>query len=217
MAARSRWFSRSHRRDAAIDAAGAVTLSGVDENRNAEDEQALVERARADPSAFAELYRRYLPRVHAFAYRRTGRVETAEDITSAAFERAMRGLGQFQWQPGGFGPWLFRIVANELADQYRQTGRATSDRARGAAQRLAGDEPDDPAELVQARDEVAEVLAAMNLLTPRYQQALSLRYLSGLTADEAASAMGTSKPTMAVVVFRATRALRQVLKKDGGA
>ena len=89
-----------------------------------DDERALVERARADPSAFAELYRRYLPRVHAFAYRRTGVVEVAEDITSAAFERALRNLGAFQWRPGGFGPWLFRIVANELADHYRRQGRA---------------------------------------------------------------------------------------------
>jgi RNA polymerase sigma-70 factor (ECF subfamily) len=189
----------------------------VDEYPDAEEEQALVERARADPSAFGELYRRYLPRVYAFAFRRTGVVEAAEDITSAAFERALRGLALFRWQPGGFGPWLFRIVANELADQYRQAGRAASDRGRGAAQRLAGAEPDDPAALVESRDEVADVLAAMDLLTPRYQKALSLRYLSGLSPDEAAAAMGTSKATMAVVVFRATRALRRVLEKGGEA
>ena len=78
-----------------------------------------MERARADPTAFAELYRRYLPRVHGFAYRRTGAVEVAEDITSAAFERALRNLPSFKWQPGGFGPWLFRIVSNELVDHYR--------------------------------------------------------------------------------------------------
>jgi RNA polymerase sigma-70 factor (ECF subfamily) len=189
----------------------------VDDNRDAEEERALVERAKADPSAFGELYRRYLPRVYAFAYRRTGVVEAAEDVTSAAFERALRGLRLFQWQPGGFGPWLFRIVANELADQYRQAGRASSDRGRGAAQRLAGGAPDDPADLVESRDDVAEVLAAMDHLTPRYQQALSLRYLSGLSPEEAAAAMGTSKTTMAVVIFRAKRALRQVLEKDDGA
>ncbi len=189
----------------------------MDDHRDAEDEQALVERARADPSAFADLYRRYLPRVYALAYRRTGRVEAAEDITSAAFERALRGLGQFQWQPGGFGPWLFRIVANELANHYRSAGRAASDRARVAELRLAGDAPDDPAELVGARDDVTEVLAAMDLLTPRYQKALSLRYLSALSTDEAAAAMGMSKATMAVVVFRATRALRRVLEKGGDA
>ena len=174
----------------------AVKLGVVDGNRDAEDERALVERARAEPAAFAELYQRYLPRVYAFAYRRTGVVEAAEDITSAAFERALRNLGAFHWQPGGFGPWLFRIVSNELVNQYRDTGRAASPRGRAAADRLHGTPSGDPAELVGARDEVQGVLAVMDRLSPRYQQALSLRYLSGLTSDEAAAALGTSKATI---------------------
>jgi RNA polymerase sigma-70 factor (ECF subfamily) len=179
-----------------------------------DDERALVERARADPSAFAELYRRYLPRVHAFAFRRTGVVEVAEDITSAAFERALRNLDAFQWRPGGFGPWLFRIVANELADHYRRQGRAASDRTAAAAARVHGEAPRDPADEVGDRDDVAGLLDAMSRLSPRYQQALSLRYLAGLTPGEAAAAMGTSRATMAVVVHRATRALRKAMAED---
>jgi RNA polymerase sigma-70 factor (ECF subfamily) len=178
------------------------------------DERALVERARADPSAFAELYRRYLPRVHGFAYRRTGAVEVAEDITSAAFERALRNLHAFKWQPGGFGPWLFRIVSNELADHYRRTGRAASARSVDAARGLMPEAAPDPADAIDERDTVDEVLAAMERLTPRYQEALSLRYLAGLSPDEAARAMGVSKPTMAVVLHRATRALRRALAEE---
>lgn len=187
----------------------------MDGQRHADgDERALVERAKADPSAFAELYRRYLPRVHAFAYRRTGSVEAAEDITSAAFERALRNLHAFSWRPAGFGPWLFRIVANELADHYRRAGRAASDRAAGAADRLHADDPRDPADEVGERDAVAELLTAMDRLNPRYQRALELRYLAGLSADEAAAAMGVSKATFAVVVHRAIRSLRRSLGEE---
>jgi RNA polymerase sigma-70 factor (ECF subfamily) len=178
------------------------------------DEQALVERAKADPSAFAELYRHYLPRVYAFAYRRTGAVEAAEDITSAAFERALRNLASYTWRPGGFGPWLFRIVANELVDHHRRAGRATSARSLGAAARLGADVPRDPADEIGDRDAIAGLLDAMDRLNPRYQQALSLRFLSGLTPDEAAAAMGVSKATFAVVVHRATRALRRVVGEE---
>ena len=173
-----------------------------------------MERARVDPSAFAELYRRYLPRVHAFAYRRTGTTEVAEDITSAAFERALRNLHAFTWRPGGFGPGLFRIVSNELVDHSRRTGRAASDRSTDAARRLLPAASPDPADEVGQRDDVAEVLAAMNRLNPRYQQALALRYFADLSPDEAAAAMGTSKATMAVVVHRATRALRKALAEE---
>jgi RNA polymerase sigma-70 factor, ECF subfamily len=184
----------------------------VDGRTDAEsDERALVERARTDATAFAELYRRYLPRIYAFAYRRTGAAEVAEDITSATFERALRNLRAFAWRPGGFGPWLFRLAANELAESHRRTARARSARAEDAGRRLHPDAAPDPAEEVGARDAVAELLAAMNQLSPRYQQALELRYLSGLTPDEAARALGTSKATMAVVVHRATRALRRAL------
>lgn len=190
------------------------TLVQVDGRADAEtDERSLVERARTDPSAFAELYRRYLPRVHAFAYRRTGVAEVAEDITSAAFERALRNLGSFRWQAGGFGPWLFRIVANELADHYRRAARAASPRAAGAADRLHAEMPQDPADELDARDSATELLAAMDTLNPRYQRALELRFLAGLTPDEAAAALGTSKATMAVVVHRAMRALRRALEE----
>jgi RNA polymerase sigma-70 factor (ECF subfamily) len=175
------------------------------------DERALVERARDDPAAFAELYRRYLRRVHAFARRRTGVVEVAEDVTSATFERALRNLASYSWRPPGFGPWLFRIAANELVDHHRRTRRDGSPRAEDASRRLHPESAPDPAEEVHARDAVAEMLAAMDGLSPRYQQALSLRYLSGLTPDEAAAALGTSKATMAVVVHRASRALRRAL------
>jgi len=178
------------------------------------DEQALVERAKADPSAFAELYRRYLPRVYAFAYRRTGVVEAAEDITSAAFERALRNLASYSWRPGGFGPWLFRIVANEAVDHHRRTKRAVSDRALAAAGRLGADVPRAPADEIGDRDAVTGLLDAMDSLNPRYQQALSLRFLSGLTPDEAAAAMGVTKATFAVVVHRATRALRRAIDED---
>ena len=62
------------------------------------DEQALVAQAATDFDAFDELYRRYLPRVHDFAYRRTGSVEAAEDICSATFEAALRSLGRYRWR-----------------------------------------------------------------------------------------------------------------------
>ena len=177
-----------------------------------DDERALVERAKEDSKAFAELYHRYLPRVHAFAYRRTGAVEVAEDVTSATFEKALRNLGSYSWRPGGFGPWLFRIASNELVDHYRRMERAGSPRAVGAAILLHGQAPPDPADAADTRDAVDELLGAMSRLSPRYQHALALRYLSGLSPDEAAAALGTTKATMAVVVHRASRALRQALR-----
>lgn len=180
------------------------------------DEQALVERARTDADAFAALYRRYVDRVHAFAYRRSGSQEVAEDVTAATFERALRYLDGFTWRPGGFAPWLFRIASNEVATHYRREYRARSNKAQAVFHALQPSVGDGGYEDVERRLDapVAEVVEAMNAISPRYQQVLALRFLAGLSLEEAAVAMECSKPTMSVTVHRAVGALRKAMLKE---
>ena len=170
------------------------------------DERTLVEQARSDPDAFAALYRRYVGRVHAFAYRRSGSREVAEDVTAATFERALRGLAGFEWRGGGFGSWLFRIAANQLADQHR--GDSRDARAYEAVEAMAAGPDDGSGGSGRA---VGELRRALSTLRPRYQEAISLRYLAGLSHEEAAAALGVSKPVMAVTLHRALAALRRAM------
>jgi RNA polymerase sigma-70 factor, ECF subfamily len=189
-----------------------VQVSPVDAS-DAIDEQSLVERARTDRDAFAELYRRYLPRIYAFAYRRCGSKPLAEDVTAATFEEALRSLPSYVAKGGGFGPWLFRIAANEIVDHYRADERARGRKGHRALTLLsvpAG--ADDGIDLPGGGDDYGRLLAALGTLNPRYQKAVSLRYLAGLSHEEAAQAMGTTKPVMAVTLHRALRALRRVLE-----
>jgi len=172
-----------------------------------DDERGLAERARqADSEAFAELYRRYVDRIHAFAWYRTRSREAAEDITSAAFERAWRAMPKFEWRGGGFRPWLFRIAATETAGWHRRRGRGERLVPRVAAEPLHEHDNVVP---IDARME--DLVAGMARLRPRYQEAITLRYLSGLGPDEAAEVMGCSKATLAVTLHRALNALRRTV------
>jgi RNA polymerase sigma-70 factor (ECF subfamily) len=181
------------------------------------DERALVERARHDSRAFAELYRKYVNRVYAFAYKRSGSTQVAEDVTSTTFERALRGMPTFEWRSGGFASWLFRIAANELTNHYRQQGRTSSDKAQRAFRMYVSDAVSggefDRVERMGSTDVIRE---AMTDLNDRYQQVISLRFLSGLSHDDAARAMGMSKPVMAVTLHRAVVALRKAIDERGG-
>ena len=176
------------------------------------DERALVAQARSDPAAFGALYRRYVERIYAFAYRRTWSPEAAEDVTAATFERALRHIERFDADGAGFGPWLFRIAANELVDHYRREGRTRSDRGQRGLHVLAGHPVEDDVEPIEREHEVRDMIDALDTLRPRYQQALTLRYLSGMSADEAAEAMGCSKPVLAVTLHRALGALRRAVE-----
>jgi RNA polymerase sigma-70 factor (ECF subfamily) len=167
------------------------------------DERALVEAARRDADAFAELYRHHLPAIHTFAYRRSGSRQVAEDVTAATFERALRSLHQFSWRSAGLRPWLCRIAANELADHHRREVRRL-DRESAAARRTIAITND-------GHDHHDDVLAALSTLNPRYQEVLSLRYLADLDTDEVAAAVGVTRPHLAVLLMRARTALRRAL------
>ncbi len=195
-----------------------ATLDRVHAQPHETDERVLVARAVTDPDAFAELYRRFLPRVHDFAYRRTGSVEAAEDICAATFESALQSLHRFRWGKGGFAPWLFRIASRQLVTHYRREGRVSSDRGqRAAADLTPGLAPPADDAISGIGDDIEALRLALDGLNERYQRAISLRYLSDLDIGEAANAMGLARPAFSVVLTRAVAALRRELEQSKGA
>lgn len=182
-------------------------------------ERSLVEQAKEDASVFAELYRHYVPRVHAYAWRRTGSREAAEDITASTFEAALRALPRFRWGRGGFAPWLFRIASNQTIAYHRREGRSGSERGQRAmaimSESTNADRFGDLAPGSVGADAGTELVReAMTRLTPRYQRAIDLRYLADLDHEAAAAAMGLAKPAFAVVLSRALKALRREYERS---
>ena len=180
-----------------------------------EAERALIERARTDPDALATLYRWHVRSVHGFAYRRTGSVHLADEITSATFERAVRALPTFEWRGIGLRPWLLRIAANEVVELARRAERERGHRAQLAMRDLAsaGTYEEALADGWARRDVVQR---ALDRLSPRFREVIELRYLAECSADDAATALGCSKGTLAAVLHRALRALRREIEREIG-
>jgi RNA polymerase sigma-70 factor (ECF subfamily) len=176
------------------------------------DERGLAEAARTSPDAFAVLYRRYVGRIHAFAFRRSGSREVAEEVTSATFERAWRAMPSFEWRGGGFKAWLFAIAARELAGWYRRHARDGNHRAQRALRLLHPDTVVEDDVRLGTEDELDALRAALSTLPERYQEVISLRHLAGLDPEEAAAAMGCTKAVLAVTLHRATKALRRAIE-----
>ena len=177
------------------------------------DERTLVHRVQrdGDMEAFGVLYRRHVDAIHGFAYRRSGSSPVADDVTSSTFERALRRIDTFRWRAAGLRPWLMRIASNELVTHYRAEARGRTDRALGAMHALSESSDDDPSDAVLSGAEADRLRAAMDELNPRYQRAIALRYLAGLSNRDAAAAMGVSTVNMAVTLHRALGALRKVI------
>jgi RNA polymerase sigma-70 factor (ECF subfamily) len=177
-------------------------------------ERSLVDRARTDRAAFAALYRMHVRTVFGFAYRRCGSKEVAEEATSATFERALRSFDQFEWRAGGMRPWLLRIASNEVAEIYRVHSRGESRRGQMAMRALANDATAVDSSGGAERVDLAAMHAALDRLPERYRAVISLRYLAGLSANDASAEMECSNTVLAVTLHRALGALRREMQHE---
>jgi RNA polymerase sigma factor (sigma-70 family) len=99
-----------------------------------------------------------------------------------------------------------------LAGDHRRRQRAEGSRGQSALRALV------PVEDVEGNllADWPRVRAALDGLRPRYQEVIALRYLGGLSAEDASTALGISKPVLAVTLHRALAALsRAVDAKEG--
>jgi len=168
----------------------------------------LVDEARAgDAWAFGRLFDHFHLPVYRYVASRVRHPSDAEDLTQLVFVKALEALPRYQSRGIPFGGWLFRLARNAVIDHVR-TSHEHADLAQSAdrAGRDAG-----PAELAETRQEIEAVRAALSTLTDDQRDVIALRFFAGLSAREAAEAMGKQEGTIRGLQFRAIAALRRQL------
>jgi RNA polymerase sigma-70 factor (ECF subfamily) len=171
----------------------------------------LVEEARSgDAEAFAAIFDRYHEPVYRFIASRIHRPADAEDLTQLVFVKALEALPRYESRGVPFGGWLFRLARNTVIDHVR-THRETSDLEQ-VLDRV--DQDRGPDEWAMTRQELESVRVALASLTDEQREAIALRYFAGLSAKEAATAMGKQEGTVRGLQFRAIAALRRHLGID---
>jgi len=178
-------------------------------NTNRRGEATLISAARADPHAFAALYDRYVDMVYRYLYRQTGRRELTEDLTSLTFVRALAGLRRFDAEQP-FAPWLMRIAHNALIDERRGAARVVymDDDALHALRESSGPDAADDVEQAEA------FIAFTRDLPEGQRDALALRYITDLSIEQTAGALGRSAGATKMLITRALAALRGRVARD---
>jgi len=160
-----------------------------------------------DPEAFGALFDHFYGPVYRFVAARVGRPSDAEDLAQLVFVKALEALPRYEQRGIPFGGWLFRLARNVVIDHMRtRREHATLDVVVEQA-----DHEDGPDELAQMRQEMDSVAKALRRLTPEQREAIELRFFAGLSAKEAAEAMGRQEGTVRGLQFRAIAALRRDL------
>ena len=160
-----------------------------------------------DPEAFGALFDHFYAPVYRYVAARVGRPSDAEDLAQLVFVKALEALPRYELRGVPFGGWLFRLARNVVIDHVRtRREHVTLDII--VQQSTEDDGPDELAALRQDMDSVA---FALRRLTPEQREAIELRFFAGLSAKEAAIAMGRQEGTVRGLQFRAIAALRREL------
>ncbi len=175
----------------------------------------LVMRAQqGDGEAFAVLYERYAPKVHAFLRRRlNGSDDVVEDLTSDVFVKLYQKLDCYVERGLPFTAWLYRMAHNTLVDYLRSQKGAYTTPLEGAAE-VAESSSGTAFGRVLDRQTLAPALAR---LTPEQRQAVELRFLAGLSVAETAVRIGRSEEAVKKLQARGLARLRRYLTPTGAA
>jgi len=173
-------------------------------------ERLVAEAQAGDSWAFGMIFDQYHEPIHRYIASRVHRPSDAEDLTQHVFVKALEALPRYESRGIPFGGWLFRLARNAVIDHVRtRHDHAELDSIIGWSHGDAG-----PDEIAVVRQELDAVGAALAGLTEDQREAIALRFFAGLSAREAAEAMGKQEGTVRGLQFRAIAALRRQLGID---
>jgi RNA polymerase sigma-70 factor (ECF subfamily) len=174
---------------------------------------------RGDCRARDELLAQIQPFVLGYCRRRLGRWESAlgsaDDVAQDVCVAVVRALGTYQPTGLSFRAFVYGIAAHKVTDAFRAIGRnRTEPVAELPVVAVEANTPEHHA-LTAERSEALGALLAH--LTPRQREVLVLRVAIGLSAEEAAQAVGSTTGAVRVTQHRALARLRRLIQQGDAA
>jgi len=161
-----------------------------------------------DRAAIDELLTRYEPSIYRFGLRMCGDEEAAREVLQETLLAAFRHLSGFRGD-ASLSTWLFQIARSFCIKERRGVRPASSLDDACSAELV------DPAPTPDARvhaQEIGEVLSrAITKLAPEQREALILRDVEGMSAEQAAQVVGIEVGALKSRLHRARMALRSEL------
>jgi len=180
------------------------------------DEVLAVRAAGGDERAFALLMGRHKAALYRFARRYVGDADDAYDVVQQSFVAAWKALERFD-PARGFAPWLRAIALNKCRDHARRAAvrrLLMFSRRPSAIEHVADAQPDAEARWM-AEQELVALDRAIAGLPRALKEPLLLTVFEGLSQAEAGRELGISAKAVETRVYRARRALTEVIGETG--
>ena len=156
----------------------------------------------------SDLFALHHRRVLMAAYRITGSMADAEDVTQSVF---LRLAGGNEFAVSNEGSYLYRAAINGALDLLRKRNAAASEPLDSASEVASQGRGSRPEAEVASRQLVDRLRTALGELSPRAAEMFTLRYVEELNNREVAALMHTSQAVVAVTLHQARAKLKKRL------
>lgn len=171
-----------------------------------EEELDWIRRAQRDPESFGPLYRKYHEQIFRYIYQRMDDEETAFDVTSQVFLKALNNLPKYEYRGVPFSSWLYRIAKSELYQSFRDK----------KAQRTVNIESYQLFELMEDFDEdnkeenKKRLFHCLKLLKEKDMQLIEMRYFERRSFKEIGEILEITENNAKVKAFRSIEKLKHL-------
>ena len=177
---------------------------------NFDEESALKGLREFDPQAISLIHAHYYPDVYRYARYRLDDTHLAEDIAAEVFMRLLEAVNAGQGPRTTLRGWLMATASNMVNDYYRKVYRRPEEEL---SDQLHAEIPG-ILSIMENREQLKAVRAALEKLTPDQQNILSLRFGAGYSLEQTAETIGKKVNAVKQLQFRALAALRRHLGED---
>ena len=154
---------------------------------------------------FGRLYDAYAKKIYQFIYFKTQHKETAEDLTSQTFIKALENINNYREQEGArFSSWLYRIARNKVIDHYR----TKKENLRLEDIWEVSDEADLEFD-IDVRERLSEIKKYLLQLTKEQREIVIMRVWDELSYQEIAEIIGKNEAACKMAFSRAIKKIRE--------
>lgn len=179
---------------------------------DASDRALMAAVSAGETSRLEILFERHYRSVYSFLRRAAGNATLAEDLTQEAFLRVLRYRSSFNHRHE-FKPWLFRIARNLLTDHF--SDRAREDQLGYETHQYSDGRPS-PRRILEGKDQLERVEAAVSALSAEQRNALLLARFHEFSYREIGDILGCSEGAVKARVFRALQTIQSLIEDDNG-
>jgi RNA polymerase sigma factor (sigma-70 family) len=182
----------------------------VAEDYNQKDHLGITE---GDTEAWREFLSCQVPQLYGMFMKRWPNPSLAEELVQKTIFDAVRGRNSFDPLKGTAEEWIFGIARNNIRFEIRR--RASRGGVNGDIRQCVEmiDNERLPDEVLEQKETVAVVRAALNNLESKEQVVLRAKYIDGLPANKIAQQMGVTEKAVHSLLYRARISLRQELER----